>query len=548
MGHYQSWWKARIDTFDRILVPDFFRQKRVLDMGAGFGTFSKFLQERGAVVTASDGRSEYVDVIKSRFGDGIATVIEDYDSHEFAVGVEELDIICHFGVMQHLVNIERHLDKLVGKSKYLFIECDVIDSNDPALFNTVAQNGYDQALNGTGCQFSPAYIERLLAERGLAFIAIAEPSLDTMVHKYSWPIKNTNKLAPGQARLWVCAQAGYRLDDIFSKLYNTDIRPVFDSIVPEVKEVIYDSIVNYQYLGMAIAQKQPRINAYVSAALVEDVIDKLKLSNYVIVDRPYKSLAKPGMVSILAVAVADSQSAQQDSDVTFVIQGMDAGLKTETVRNICFTYGRVLNATWTEESLAEAKRAVIANGYMNKQNVYFQIAGTLEGLKQVTTRFTVKIRADEYYCNIRPILERLRAYPDSVISNNIFARATQSFPFHISDHLIAGSRENMLKMFEEAYKSIVEKWEAPKVKFYVAEQRLTMCYVAARQGCAVTELPVKDHAAIRGLMMKYFWIISVKQLGGFYASANSMQQKCLTHASSPRDYRAFVDIESIEAV
>jgi len=43
MGHYQSWWKARIQTLDSLLPLGFLKDKTVLDIGSGFGTFASFL-------------------------------------------------------------------------------------------------------------------------------------------------------------------------------------------------------------------------------------------------------------------------------------------------------------------------------------------------------------------------------------------------------------------------------------------------------------------------------------------------------------------------
>ena len=549
MGHYQSWWKTRIDTLDHILVPDFFKGKTIYDIGSGFGTFAGYLKDRGAShVIASEGRQEYVDVIKSRFGDCIETRCEDYDNPNFEIDTP-VDIICHFGVMQYIANIESHLDKLIGKSQYIFIECDVIDSNDPDLVHRdQPQTGYDQSLNGAGSHFSPAYLEHLLAERGLTFVCVTESSLDTMVHKYTWQIKNTKKLAPGQARFWICAQAGYKLDPIFSKLYNSTIRPIFESVISEVREVIYDSIVSYDFLPMAIAKRQSRINVYALKDQTEDAIDKLIAGGYKVIDHPYKSsiIAKrpplADLYSILAVAT------EQD-DTTFVIQGLDAGVITEITRNVCFTYGEVLVSTWAVDTLDECKREVANHKYYNKQNIYMHSTGTLRGLQRVKTPFAVKIRADEYYTDLRPILAKIRACHDIVVTNNVFARTTTSFPYHISDHLIAGRTENLLIMFEAALSSIKAGISTlPGMRYFVAEQRFTMTYLTRKLNCTLESLVVKQIPDIRQLMHENFFIVPVKQLGAFHISANSMARKSLTQNSTPREYRAFIDIESIDSV
>jgi len=512
MGHYHSWWKARLETLDKYVS---FKGKTVLDIGSGFGSFAACMHEKGANVICSDGRREYIDMIKNRFGSKLATRIDDYDTQ---CDFPSVDIITHFGVLHCLKDIEAHIDNLVGRSQYLLLDVDVVDSDDPFFpIIQVSQQGYDQSLNGTGSYTSEKYIERILTQKGFTFVQILEPTLNTMVHKYNWEIKNTGKYAPGQSRFWLCAQKGFNL----SNICNT-------------KVVMFDqNICRDDNLDANIRDRAGRINAYVCDDKRQQTIDTLIEHGYIIYGW-YPSQQHNGFVSILAV----TPEVRDNETVSFVIQGKPSGVTTEVLRNLTFQHGVVIDVTWKPWDLQQ----VLDQPYYNNQNVNVHVAGTLIGLEKVTTKFAVKCRGDEYYSNIKLIKDLLEAYPDKIISNNVFARKTGHYPYHISDHIIAGSTSNMIGMFSSALTSIREN----KYKHLVAEQRLTKCYLSWKLGIAVDDLPT-DHNDITNLMTRHMHIVSIRDLGEYQVTVNSFG-RVFTNTMSESDYRFLTEIDRIEDI
>ena len=80
-------------------------------------------------------------------------------------------------------------------------------------------------------------------------------------------------------------------------------------------------------------------------------------------------------------------------------------------------------------------------------------------MEKVKTKYVIKVRGDEYYSNVQYILNSIRVQPDKVHTSSIFFRAWQYAEYHISDHIIAGTTENILIMFMShnmLFKIIVE--------------------------------------------------------------------------------------------
>lgn len=83
------------------------------------------------------------------------------------------------------------------------------------------------------------------------------------------------------------------------------------------------------------------------------------------------------------------------------------------------------------------------------QNFYYQLFSTIAGLNFVSTKYVIKVRGDEYY-NIPKLIECIQ-YPDKYIYTiPVFFRSFKSHPYHISDHLIAGTTNSITKMFKIA--------------------------------------------------------------------------------------------------
>jgi hypothetical protein len=235
--------------------------------------------------------------------------------------------------------------------------------------------------------------------------------------------------------------------------------------------------------------------------------------------------------------LAGKQQIYENEEFSFIIQGIPTSI-TDITRNICFYYGNPIDASWNQEDLSRVRSEVLTKRYINNQNIYFQTVGTLNGLRKSTTKYVVKIRSDEWYHNLYPILQQCKETPDKIITNNVFARKISRFPFHMSDHIIAGTKENMFQLFETSKNNLERKILDGKC----AEQHFAQGYLRSK---GINILPIQ-RSEILDLTKKYFHIVSIRKMGAYRIVANSVYKYILSNENTDQYYRKFVDIESID--
>lgn len=89
------------------------------------------------------------------------------------------------------------------------------------------------------------------------------------------------------------------------------------------------------------------------------------------------------------------------------------------------------------------------NVYHN-QNVYYQVYTSLRGMREVTTPYVLKLRTDQWYGNLIPMFEAVRANPNKYVCANFHFRPESLVKYHAGDKLIGSNTVDMLKTFEIA--------------------------------------------------------------------------------------------------
>lgn len=92
----------------------------------------------------------------------------------------------------------------------------------------------------------------------------------------------------------------------------------------------------------------------------------------------------------------------------------------------------------------------------NNQNVAYQIKTSLNGVSQATTPFTLKLRTDQWYGNLVPFFEAVRANPDKYVCANLHFRPDSLVKYHPSDKLIGSRTEHILETFAIAQHRLIE--------------------------------------------------------------------------------------------
>jgi hypothetical protein len=164
------------------------------------------------------------------------------------------------------------------------------------------------------------------------------------------------------------------------------------------------------------------------------------------------------------------------------------------------------------------------------QNLNLQIISTLTALESVTTKYVIKIRGDEYYSNLQYIRNSILVEPNKIHTSSIFFRAWQYAEYHISDHIIAGTTENLLTMFRETKHNFdtgkvnVSKWKKDGKLFkwvttHAPEERITKSYLTAKEPFRFEKIDG------RILMKEHFSILDMELLQPYKIKANLFRKE-----------------------
>jgi hypothetical protein len=83
----------------------------------------------------------------------------------------------------------------------------------------------------------------------------------------------------------------------------------------------------------------------------------------------------------------------------------------------------------------------------NNQNIYWQIITAHAGLFHVETEYTIKLRSDEYFGDLSPMIEKMYYYPSKVITGNMHFRPDRLAKFHICDRIFGGKTDTLRNGF-----------------------------------------------------------------------------------------------------
>lgn len=202
-GHYIQWMNKRINAIINYFGKAFFSGKSILELGCGFGDIGAIFSKLGANITCSDGRQEHLEILKSKYPN-INTVQYDLD-REWPFN-EKFDIIIHMGVLYHIKDYKNAIKNACQNAKYVVLETEVSDSDDPNFVIYTNEEGYEQVLNHIGCRPSEAAIESILDECNVKYYRLHDSSCNYDFHKYDWEVKNTNTWQRGMRRLWFIHQ------------------------------------------------------------------------------------------------------------------------------------------------------------------------------------------------------------------------------------------------------------------------------------------------------------------------------------------------------
>lgn len=218
-------------------------------------------------------------------------------------------------------------------------------------------------------------------------------------------------------------------------------------------------------------------------------------------------------------------------DVTVIIQGR---LLQESYDFYTKNYKDfpVIISTWIDNKIdfkiLPSNFKIVLSQYpfdYGAQNFHLQIISTLAGLDMVKTKYVIKVRGDEYWTNPNYIEKCIKSYPNKIWTSSVFFRAWEYSEYHISDHIIAGTTDNIKLMFSESKKIFdngdlnLSKWKVDGkmhkwVVTHAPEERITKAYLRGKS-------PDKfEKVDGRVLMKEHFDILNIELMKPYKVKAN----------------------------
>lgn len=200
-GHYNLWQEKRVTAIIEYFNPLWFKGKKILELGCGYGDIGAAFTALGANVTCSDARAEHLEVLKRKYPH-IKTIQANIEN-EWPFE-EKYDLILHLGVLYHLNDINFSLERSVKYADHLILETEVCDSDDHDTMLKVEEdkNSYDQSFTGHGSRPSASYIEQFIKNLGASFERVNGNQCNSLFHQYNWTVQGSGEWRHGLRRFW----------------------------------------------------------------------------------------------------------------------------------------------------------------------------------------------------------------------------------------------------------------------------------------------------------------------------------------------------------
>lgn len=183
---------------------EFFKNKKILDLGCGEGDLAGALLGLGADVTAVDIRDQHLLIANKKYN-LLKTIKLDLDK-EWPFSENEFDLIISWGVVCHIKDYENHIKNICKTAKYIILETAVCDSirEDKNLIVQEDKSNLNYSYNGFGCRPSINSVSRILKESNFNYTQISDSYYNYENYKYDWHMLNNNQASLYKRKIWFC--------------------------------------------------------------------------------------------------------------------------------------------------------------------------------------------------------------------------------------------------------------------------------------------------------------------------------------------------------
>jgi hypothetical protein len=209
-------------------------------------------------------------------------------------------------------------------------------------------------------------------------------------------------------------------------------------------------------------------------------------------------------------------------DLTIIIQGR---CEEEQLQLWIDNYSdwNVIVSTWIDYSLNlnfpnnwKIIKSEYPQRFSDMQNIDLQLVSTLNALKEVQTDYVIKVRGDEFFSNLDLVYNRMKEVHPKVLVSSIFFRPLGLYLYHISDHFICSTTDNIKLMFENTYDLLTNH-----VKFNNSpESHLGFSFIAGKENWDLYRCD-KYHSINDSMMRKWYSIFDVNELKPYIISQSS---------------------------
>lgn len=200
-NYYSNWQNNRVKFILDLYPFDFFKDKKVLELGSHNGYIGNyFLEKLKSKVTSVEGRFENFCKIKENYP-LLNVQCCDLDTDKWDFG--KYDVIINFGLYYHLEkHHEKHLVNCINNCDLMFFETVIYDSFDSEIFFR-NESGNDQSLTDRGGTPSTSYVEDIFEKTNCKFKKYCDFELNGEGHHYDWKDANTKTFDDRSRRFWV---------------------------------------------------------------------------------------------------------------------------------------------------------------------------------------------------------------------------------------------------------------------------------------------------------------------------------------------------------
>ena len=193
VGHYIEWRDNRIRKMIEVMGgEEWFDDKRILEVGCGWGDIGLHFQGLGSEVVFTDCRKEHTEKVLERCDTATTHVIDQ--NKEWEIEEKDFDLIVHTGVLYHLYEWKRDLDCSLKHGDTMILETVVADNEEDDVEIMYREpDGWDQSPAKYSKRPTAAYIEKYLTSKGYSFERFDHADLNAHKHVYDWKVSNWHR-------------------------------------------------------------------------------------------------------------------------------------------------------------------------------------------------------------------------------------------------------------------------------------------------------------------------------------------------------------------